>query len=107
MGNLKIILSALAAFLLAEVLLSPAFRGLSSEKATGLGMVVSGFYATQLSPSFWIAAALLFLLFFGASRIRYLPLRIVLFWTPTVLISSLGLTLAGGLTYLFIRFRPR
>jgi uncharacterized membrane protein len=63
MNCFKIVLSAVASLLIAEVLLSPAFRGLSSDKATGLSAIVGGFYAALLSPLFWISAVLLFLLF--------------------------------------------
>jgi uncharacterized protein YqgC (DUF456 family) len=52
---LRIILSAVAAILLAEFVPGPwsMFRGMSTEKATSLGAVVGGFIGSLFSPLFW------------------------------------------------------
>src|SRR6266568_6749096 len=101
------ILSGLAALFLAEfVPVSwPLFRGISTEKATGLAVVAGGLMGSIFSPLFWILAALFFALFFAASRIESKLLRVFLFWIPTLTVSAFGIAIAALFTYASIRFR--
>src|SRR6266568_8147924 len=101
------ILSGLAALFLAEfVPVSwPLFRGISTEKATGLAVVAGGLMGSIFSPLFWILAALFFALFFAASRISNKVLRVFLFWIPTLTVSVLCIAIVALITYLFIRVR--
>ena len=60
----KGILSGLAALFLAELVPGSwsIFRGMSTEKATGLAAVAGGLVESIFSPLFWILAALFFAL---------------------------------------------
>ncbi len=58
-----------------------------------------------LSPLFWIVAVSFFTLFFAASRLSSKPLRILLFWTPALAISTLGFGLFVLFTYAWIHFK--
>lgn len=109
MGYVKGILSGLAAMFLAVCLVSfrGMFRGISEQKATGLGAVAGGLAEGISSPLFWIVAVLLFALFLLVSRLGNKLLRIFLFWIPTVSVSTLGIAFLALLTYVFIRFRPQ
>jgi hypothetical protein len=105
--TLRGVLSAVAATVAA--LLGPglvvAFRGINNSKATGLAAVAAGFLESLFSPLFWILALSLFALFFSASRLSSKPLRILLFWTPATVISTLGLGIFSLFTYAWIHFR--
>ena len=81
-----------------------AFREIGQQKATGLGAVWRGFLESLLSPQFWILA-IFFCLFFAASRLNSKVLRVVLFWTPTLVFSTLGFAFAAVFTYLWMHFR--
>lgn len=89
---LKVVLSGVAALFVA--LLGPgllrAFGAISQQKATGFGAVRAGLFETLLSPQFWLLAILFFCLFFAASRLSSKVLRVVLFWTPTIVLATLG-----------------
>ncbi|PYX95888.1 MAG: hypothetical protein DMG71_07790, partial [Acidobacteria bacterium] len=89
MDYFKGILSAIAAIFLAECVPGSwsVFKGISARKATGLGAVAGGLVESIFSPMFWILAVLFFTLFFAASRLANKPLRVFLFWIPTMLIS--------------------
>jgi len=101
------VLSALAALLLA--LLGQGIWFMVGEfgksKTTGLGAVAGGITTMMLSPVFWIMVVLFFALFLGASRLGNSALRVVLFWVPTVLTSSLGILFGALFVYLTIRSR--
>ena len=103
----KGILSGLAAFFLAEFVPGSwsVFRGISTEKATGLAAVAGGLAESIFSPLFWIVAALFFAMFFSASRFENKYLRVFLFWFPTVSVSTFGLGIVALFTFVFIRFR--
>jgi len=94
---LKIILSGVAAVLLAEFVPGPwsMFKGMSTEKATGLAVLSAGFVGSILSPLFWVLAILFLLMFFYASRLGNKALRVLLFWTPTLLLSSVVILFAA------------
>jgi len=107
MNYVKGILSGLAAIFLAEFVPSPwsIFKGISEQKATGLGAVAGGIMGSAFSPLFWTLALLFFALFFAASRLGNKILRILLFWIPAVTVSVLGVAITVLLTYVFIHFR--
>ena len=100
-------LSGVAAIFVA--LLGPgllaALRDVSNEKATGLAAIAGGLLESLLSPLFWIVAVSFFALFFAASRLSSKPLRILLFWTPALAISTLGFGLFVLFTYAWIHFK--
>jgi hypothetical protein len=109
MNYVKGILSGLAAIFLAEFVPGPwsMFRGISEQKATGLGAVAGGLMESAVSPLFWTLAFLFFALFFAASRLGNKILRVFLFWIPTLTVSVLGMAIVALFTYLFIHFRDR
>jgi hypothetical protein len=80
-------------------------QGINNPRATGLAALLGGFLESLLSPWFWILAVSFFALFFAASRLTSKPLRILLFWTPTIAISMVWLSFFSLLTYLWIHFR--
>jgi hypothetical protein len=103
----KIVLSGLAATFVA--LLGPGFvtalRYVSPQKATGLAAVAGGLLEAIFSPLFWVLAIFSFALFFTASRLRSKVLQVILFWAPTVIISTLGFGLFALLAYAWLHFR--
>ena len=106
--TLRAALSAVAAIVVAALLgpgLVAAFRGINSSKATGVAAVIGGCLEGLVSPLFWILALSLFALFFSASRLSSNSLRILLFWTPATIISTLGLGIFSLFTYLWIHVR--
>lgn len=102
MGYFKTVLSGLAAILIAE--LTFFFPVLTGSKATGLAVIAGYSVESIFSLRFWLVGALLFGLFFTASRSRTV-LRVLFFWVPTLAVSALGLAFLVTSTYLFIRFR--
>jgi hypothetical protein len=108
MNYVKGILSGLAAMVLAQCV-GPwsMFKGISEQKATGLGAVAGGLMWGAFSPLFWALALLFFALFFAASRLRNKILRVFLFWIPTLTVSVLVLAIAALFTYVSIHFRNR
>jgi hypothetical protein len=109
MDYVKGILSGLSAIFIAECIPGrwSIFRGISEQKATGLGAVAGGLTGSALSPLFWALAILFFSLFFVASRLGSKVLRIFLFWIPTLTVSVLGTALVALYTYVLIHFRNR
>jgi hypothetical protein len=108
MDYFKATLSGLTALILAVcVPVWPVFRGISNAKATGIAAVAGGLAETATSPLFWLLAIVLFALFFLTSRLGSKLLRIILFWIPTVTVSTLGIATvalyAGLLIYVFSR----
>ena len=102
MNYIKVILSGLAAILLSEVvILWPLFKGISEQKATGLGV----FAVLVFSPLFWFLGILFFALFFAVSRLGNKLLRMFLFWIPTVSVSTLGVGILALLTWAFIHLK--
>jgi len=83
------------------------FRGISEQKATGMGAVAGGLVGSAFSPLFWSLALLFFALFFAASRLENKILRVFLFWIPTLTVSVLGMAIAALFTYTLIHFRNR
>jgi hypothetical protein len=104
---MRIVFSAVAAItvaLLGPPLLS-VFSAIGRQKATGIAALLAGLLEALHSPLFWILAVSFFGLFFAASRLSSRVLRIVLFWTPTLLFSTLGVGLSAFCTYIWMHFR--
>ena len=93
MPYLKALLSVLAALVLA--ILGPPFFLSLQGVATGMAV----FWAQALSPLCLILAVLFFTLFFAASRLHSKSLRVLLFWTPVMAISVLGLGYLALIVY--------
>ena len=83
------------------------FKGISEQRATGLGGVAGGVMQNALSPLFWTLALLIFALLFAASRLGNKILRVILFWIPTLTISVLVMAIAALDAYVFMHFRDR
>ena len=83
MNYVKGILSGPAAIFLAESE-GPwsMFKGISEQKATGLGAVAAGIMGSAFSPLFWTLALLFFALLYAVSRLGNKILRVILFWIP-------------------------
>jgi hypothetical protein len=93
---LRVLLSAVAALILA-ILGPPLFFDLQhSVKTTGLAVF------TAFSPLCAILAIVFFTLFFAAGRLKSKPLRLLLFWTPVTVISTLGLGLSALFAYAWL-----
>ena len=82
-----------------------AFRGLIQEKATGFAVVGAGLQEALRSPLIWIVAITLSALFLAVSRIDSKPLRVLLFWIPTVSASALAVLMTAFGTYLYFHLR--
>ncbi len=107
MGYGKALLAGFTATVLAELVPSlwSVFSGTSSTKATGLAAVAGGFVESLISPLFWILAILIFASLFAASKLTNKPLRIFLFWIPTLTVCSLSVAVLALGAYLLIHFR--
>lgn len=102
MSYAKDVLSGLAALFLAEyAFVWPFLRG---TKATGSGALVALLVQSLLSLKFWVIAILLFAVFFVASR-GNAALRVLLFWIPTVAVSTVGVAVVALYAYLFTVLR--
>ena len=108
MNYLKGILSGLTAIIIAELVPGPwsVFRGINGSKATGMAAIAGSFVESVYSPLFWVSAIVLFAIFFVASRLKNEPLRVIVFWIPTLTTSGLVLVIASLLGYLVLHFRP-
>lgn len=96
MNYVRGVLGGLAAIFIAELVFAwPFLRG---TKATGLAL----FAASPFSPRFWIVGICLFVLFFAASRLHSKLLRLLLFWTPATVISTLGIALVALIAYAWL-----
>ena len=103
MAYLRVVLSGVAALFVA--LLVPLFLLIGSTKTTGFGAITATFLGSIVSPWCWLIAVVSFALFFMASRIGSKVLRILLFWTPTLAISTLGFGICALLTSAWMLFR--
>jgi len=98
MDYIKGTLSGLAAIFVAEfVFFWPTLNG---SKATGLAVLKGLLVESVLSPRFWIVGVLLFGLFYAASRGGAI-LRVLFFWIPTLVISTLAFSIVAMYAYLF------
>ena len=101
-GYLRGMLSAVAALLLA--IFGPPLvlflRDVNTSKATDLAVF------RVFSPLCGILAVVFFVLFFAASRLTSKSLRILLFWTPITVISTLGFGFLALFAYAWLH-HPR
>jgi len=97
-------IAAIFAVLLGAGLIT-SLREISSERRTGLGAVAGGLTESLLSPIFWLLAAAFFALFFVAGRIVNRPLRILLFWIPALVITTVGFSLIFLFAYAWLHFK--
>ena len=107
MDYAKGILCGFTAIVLAELVPGSwsVFRGISGTRATGLAAVAGGLVESLFSPFFGIVAIVIFALLFAASRLGNKALRILLFWIPSLTVSSVSVATVVLYTYLIIRFR--
>lgn len=105
MAYAKGVLAGVAAIF--AVLLLPglvrAFWGISREKATGLAVVSAGLYEALLSPLFWVEVLCIFALFLASGRLGSKTLRVLLFWVPALMITTLGFAVIALLTFVLLR----
>lgn len=106
MKSLRVALSVMAAFFIG--VFGPgfvmAFRGSTNSKAIGLAVVVGSVLESLLTPWCWVLALSFFALFYFFARLNSRPLRILLFWIPATAISTLGVSIVGLFTYLWMRY---
>ena len=107
MDYAKRILCGFTAIVLAEFVPGSwsVFRGMSGTKATGLAAVAGGLVESLFSPLFWIIAIVIFALLLAASRLGNKPLRIVLFWIPSLTVCAASFAILSLWTFLIIHFR--
>jgi hypothetical protein len=104
--HLRVALSAVAAILVGLLLpLLIALRGMGGQKAIGLGAIGAGLLESAVSPWIWLIVVVLFALFLMASQLSSKVLRVLLFWTPTIAISTLGIGIFALMTcvWMFLR----
>jgi hypothetical protein len=107
MNYVKGTLSGLTAIIISELVPGPwsLYTGINNSKATGMAAVAGLLLESLYSPLFWILVITLFAIFFAASRLDNKPLRVVLFWIPTLTTSGLALAIASLVAYAIIHFR--
>jgi len=93
---LRSLLSVVAALLLAILGPPLSYSFQSGAKATGLSVF------KVFSPSVGISAILFFALFFEASRLNSKWLRVLLFWTPVTIVSTVGFGLLALFAYAWL-----
>ncbi len=96
MAYFRAFLSGVAALLLA-IFGPPLFISFQhGEKATGIDLF------RVFSPLCAILAVVFFAVFFAASRLHSKSLKLLLFWTPVTVISTLGLGLSALVAYAWL-----
>lgn len=105
MAYFKGVLSTLATLFLAVLIpmFWTAFRGISSQKATGLAVLAGGIVGSIFSPWFWILAVVFSVFFYFSSRFKNQALRILLFWIPTITVLVVVLGFWALLEVLILR----
>jgi hypothetical protein len=106
MAYAKGVLSGVAAMFAVLILpgLIHTLWDISREKATGLAFVRGGLVEALSSPLFWVEVFCLLALFLATGRLSSRPLRVLLFWAPTLIITTLG-SIIALFTFLYLRFR--
>jgi hypothetical protein len=99
---LKGTLSAVAAIFVALLGAGEFLKYTSEQHAAEMNAVAGGLLATIFSPLFWILAISSFALLFHAGRLNSRGLRVFLFWSPTLIISTLGFGLFALFTYAWL-----
>jgi hypothetical protein len=80
-----------------------AFRGISSEKGTGLAAIAGGLTESIFSPWFWILAVAFSVFFYFSARLKNAALRILLFWIPTITVPLVVLGFWALIEVLILR----
>ena len=95
-------LSVLAALMLAALVvgITTAFKDAGSDKAVGLAVIPAMMLESVFAPLFWLLAIGFFAVFFATGRLNNGLLRGLLFWSPAIFVSSLGIGLLGWFTFL-------
>jgi hypothetical protein len=106
MAYLRVVLSGVAAIFVAEIapffLLALSMRAVSGTGEQGaIGFDPYSFRRGFVSPWCWLIAVVFFVLFLAASRLSSKALRVLLFWVPTLAISTLCALLTC--TWIFLR----
>lgn len=104
MAYVKGVLSGVTAIFLVPFVSCVVYLIRTHEKATGLAVVSGGLTEQILSPLFWIEVSCVFALFFAASRLGSIALRVLLFWIPAITITTIGCAVIGLWTFIFLRF---
>ncbi len=104
MNYFKGVLSGLSAIILSEIVPGAwsVFRDVSNTKATGLVVLKYRLLESLFSPLFWILTISFFALFFSASRSRNKPIRVLVFWIPTVTVTTISIAVVALFTYLIV-----
>ena len=107
MAYLKGVLGTVAAFFLAA--LGPTIwtqiHGLSGEKQTGLTAVAGETLESIVWPWFLPLAVLFSVFFYMAGRFKNNESRILLFWIPTIIASTMGLGFWALFAIILARFQ--
>lgn len=106
---LQALLTALASFFLPLLALTFAIglHGIGSSRQTGLTAVAGGMVESFLSPWFWLAFLITFTCFHTAARLDTRWLRLILFWIPTVAITTVSVALWISLVLLLSRLNAQ
>jgi hypothetical protein len=67
-------------------------------RTVGFGAITATLLGSIVSAWCWLIVVVFFALFFLASRLGSKVLRVLLFWTPTLAISTLGFGIFALLT---------
>jgi hypothetical protein len=105
MSYLRPLLSGVAALIIALFGARHFLKYIGEQKATDLNATAGGLLASFFSPLFWILAISFFAVFFFTSHVDCRAIRILLFWIPTLTVSTLGMGVLGLLAYVWLRFR--
>jgi len=100
-------LSAFAALILAALIVAvtTTFKDASQEKAVGLAVIPASMLESIFSPMFWVLAICFFTVFLATGRLTNGALRGLLFWFPTLFVSSLGIGLLSWFATLMVRLK--
>ena len=106
MAYLRVALSGVAAIFVALLVpLWPLIGPIGGAKTVGFGAVTATLLGSIVSPWCWLIAVVSFALFFKAGRLGSKALRVLLFWTPTLAISTLGFGIFALLTSAWMLLR--
>jgi hypothetical protein len=106
MAYLRVVLSGVAAIFVA--LLVPLFllmAPMGVARTVGFGAITATLLGSIVSPWCWLIAVVIFALFFMAGRLGSKVLRVLLFWAPTLAVSTLGFGIFALLTYTWMLLR--
>ena len=90
MAYLRVALTGVAAIFVALLVpLCPLIFLIGGAKTVGFGAITATLLGSIASSWCWLIAVVSFALFFMASRLGSKALRVLLFWVPTLAISTL------------------